>query len=106
MRDFPFVLWSPLWIESMKFRVFAILTAVLLSTDLSWSSEPQNRAASEATPAERTPNFILVFVDDMGYGDLGCFGSKVHATPHLDQMAREGIRMTDFYSSCSVCTPC
>ena len=55
--------------------------------------------------ADRPPNFIVIFIDDMGYGDLGCFGSKVHRTPHLDRMASEGIRMTDFYSSCSVCTP-
>ncbi|MCP4889042.1 MAG: sulfatase [Planctomycetaceae bacterium] len=58
-----------------------------------------------AALAARTPNLIVIFVDDMGYGDLGCFGSKVHATPVLDQMAAEGMRLTDFYSSCSVCTP-
>ena len=51
------------------------------------------------------PNFIVIFIDDMGYGDLGCFGSKVHRTPHLDQMAKEGMMLTDFYSACSVCTP-
>jgi arylsulfatase A len=55
--------------------------------------------------ADRPPNMIVIFIDDMGYGDLGCYGSKVHRTPVLDQMAREGVRMTDFYSSCSVCTP-
>ena len=54
---------------------------------------------------DRPPNFIVIFIDDMGYGDLGCFGSKVHRTPHLDQMAKEGMMLTDFYSSCSVCTP-
>jgi arylsulfatase A len=54
---------------------------------------------------EKPPNLIVIFIDDMGYGDLGCFGSKVHRTPNLDKMAAEGIRLTDFYSSCSVCTP-
>jgi arylsulfatase A len=54
---------------------------------------------------EKPPNLIVIFIDDMGYGDLGCFGSKVHRTPHLDKMAAEGMRLTDFYSSCSVCTP-
>ena len=54
---------------------------------------------------DRPPNFIVIFIDDMGYGDLGCFGSKVHRTPQLDQMAKEGMMLTDFYSSCSVCTP-
>lgn len=55
--------------------------------------------------AERLPNFIVIFVDDMGYGDLGCFGSTVHRTPELDRMAQQGMMLTDFYSSCSVCTP-
>ena len=54
---------------------------------------------------EKPPNLIVIFIDDMGYGDLGCFGSKVHRTPNLDKMAAEGMRLTDFYSSCSVCTP-
>ena len=55
------------------------------------------------TPAE--PNFIVIFVDDMGYGDIGCFGSQVNRTPRLDRMAAEGMRLTDFYVTCSVCTP-
>ena len=53
----------------------------------------------------RKPNFILVYIDDMGYGDLGCFGSEVNRTPHLDAMAAEGMRLTDFYVASSVCTP-
>ncbi|MFP6882279.1 MAG: sulfatase-like hydrolase/transferase, partial [Roseibacillus sp.] len=55
--------------------------------------------------AERKPNIIVVFCDDLGYADIGPFGSKTHATPVLDQMAREGMRLTDFYSTCPVCTP-
>ena len=55
--------------------------------------------------AERKPNIIIVFCDDLGYADIGPFGAKKHATPVLDQMAREGMRLTDFYSTCPVCTP-
>lgn len=55
--------------------------------------------------AELKPNIIVVFCDDLGYADIGPFGSKTHATPVLDRMAREGMRLTDFYSTCSVCTP-
>jgi arylsulfatase A-like enzyme len=51
------------------------------------------------------PNFIIIFCDDLGYGDLGCFGSKVHRTPNLDRMAEEGMKFTSFYVTCSVCTP-
>lgn len=54
---------------------------------------------------EKRPNVILVFCDDLGYGDIGPFGSKTHATPVLDQMAKEGMCLTDFYSTCPVCTP-
>ena len=51
------------------------------------------------------PNFIVVFCDDLGYADIGPFGSKKTKTPNLDRMANEGMRLTDFYSTCSVCTP-
>jgi arylsulfatase A-like enzyme len=51
------------------------------------------------------PNIILINCDDLGYGDLGCYGSTVNRTPNLDQMAAEGIRMTDFYMASPVCSP-
>lgn len=50
------------------------------------------------------PNFILIFVDDQGYRDVGCYGSPTIKTPHLDQMAAEGTRFTDFYSLAPVCS--
>ena len=51
------------------------------------------------------PNVILMNMDNLGYGDLGCFGSTLHRTPHIDQLAREGIRFTSYYSVSGVCTP-
>jgi arylsulfatase A-like enzyme len=51
------------------------------------------------------PNFIIIFCDDLGYGDLACFGSKLHRTPNLDRMADRGTRFTSFYVTSSVCTP-
>jgi arylsulfatase A-like enzyme len=51
------------------------------------------------------PNIIIVLADDLGYGDLGCFGQKIIPTPHLDSMAAEGIRFTHFYSGSTVCAP-
>ncbi|MEM0969730.1 MAG: arylsulfatase, partial [Verrucomicrobiota bacterium] len=51
------------------------------------------------------PNLIFVLADDLGYGDLGCFGSEKIETPHLDQMAREGMILTDFYAGATVCAP-
>ncbi len=51
------------------------------------------------------PNVIFILADDLGYGDLGCYGQQVIQTPRLDQMAREGLRFTQFYAGCTVCAP-
>ncbi len=51
------------------------------------------------------PNIIFIMADDLGYGDLGCYGQQLIKTPCLDQMAREGMRFTDFYAGCTVCAP-
>ncbi len=51
------------------------------------------------------PNIILINCDDLGYGDLGSYGSKINKTPHLDKLASEGLRFTDFYMASSVCSP-
>lgn len=53
---------------------------------------------------KRPPNVIIVYVDDMGYGDLGCFGNKKIKTPNLDKMAKQGTRFTSFYVSQAVCS--
>lgn len=51
------------------------------------------------------PNIIFVLVDDMGYADLGCMGARDIRTPHIDRLASEGVRFTDFYANAPVCTP-
>ncbi len=53
----------------------------------------------------RPPNVVLIFCDDLGYGDLGCFGHPTIRTPNLDRMAEEGQKWTNFYAAASVCTP-
>jgi len=66
-------------------------------------------AAGVPVPADADapapPNFIVINCDNLGYGDVGCFGSKKHRTPHIDRMAAEGMRLTSFYSASAVCTP-
>ena len=54
---------------------------------------------------DERPNFIIVFTDDQGYNDLGCFGSKTIKTPNIDRLAKEGRTYKSFYSACSVCSP-
>jgi len=63
------------------------------------------QAAKEAPLAGSKPNFIIIFTDDQGYNDLGCFGSKTIQTPNLDQLAKEGRKLTSFYVASPVCSP-
>jgi arylsulfatase A-like enzyme len=72
------------------------MLAVLLA--LTIASSPQ-----AALPVR--PNFLIVLCDNLGYGDVGCFGSTRNRTPHLDRMAAEGTRFTSFYVTSGVCTP-
>lgn len=61
-------------------------------------------ATSAATAVGRTPNIIIIFTDDLAYGDIGSFGTEGYATPQLDRMAAEGTKFTDFYVSSPVCS--
>ncbi|WP_435356647.1 arylsulfatase [Emticicia sp. SJ17W-69] len=62
-------------------------------------------AKNESEITNVKPNIIYIMADDLGYGDLGCYGQKIIPTPNLDKMAAEGIRFTDFYSGNTVCAP-
>ena len=52
-----------------------------------------------------SPNILFVYIDDMGYGDLGCYGNKNVETPQIDRLANEGIRFTQYYSNAPICSP-
>ena len=54
---------------------------------------------------DRRPNFIIFYLDDLGYGDLGCYGSDAIRTPHIDALAESGVRFTNWYSCSPVCSP-
>jgi uncharacterized sulfatase len=62
-------------------------------------------AAAQAQARARKPNFIVILADDLGYGDLACYGNRTNQTPNLDRMAREGIRFTDAYVPMPFCAP-
>jgi arylsulfatase len=74
--------------------------AILLSLLVVWLASPAIRAANIARP-----NIVLIVADDLGYADLGCYGREKIRTPRLDQMAKEGLRFTQFYSGSPVCAP-
>ena len=73
-----------------------LLTGILLAAGLA--------LAAPGVPAG-PPNFVVILADDLGYGDLGAFGSETIRTPHLDRMAAEGMRFTDFYAAAPFCSP-
>ena len=81
----------------MRLRSFIVLvaTCVLLVVGL--------RLGAAETP--RRPNIVIILADDLGYGDLGCYGSPSIRTPNLDGMAQSGLRFTDFYVAAAVCSP-
>ncbi|MBT4903337.1 MAG: sulfatase-like hydrolase/transferase, partial [Verrucomicrobia bacterium] len=51
------------------------------------------------------PNVVFIFVDDLGWGDVGCYGNDFIDTPNIDQLAKDGMRFTDFYAAGAVCSP-
>ena len=63
-------------------------------------------ASPEIPGTERSqPNIVYIMADDLGYGDLGCYGQKLIQTPHIDRLAKRGMRFTDFYAGSTVCAP-
>lgn len=83
---------------------FALVIALCCSIVVSKPGRAQSRNPLNAGSANR-PNLILILADDLGYGDLGCYGQARIQTPHLDQMAQEGMRFTNFYAGSTVCAP-
>jgi arylsulfatase A-like enzyme len=68
-------------------------------------SAAQVPGAAKPAAASRPPNVVVIYTDDMGYGDMGAYGARAFRTPRLDRLASEGVRLTHFYSVSPVCTP-
>lgn len=83
----------------MHYRIPFLALALLLPL------QPVSGLSAESNTAESKPNFVLIFTDDQGYGDLGSFGSETIRTPNLDRLAEEGRRFTSFMVASPVCTP-
>jgi arylsulfatase A-like enzyme len=81
------------------------LAAILLPLAALLAALPGRARGSNNADGATRPNVVLVFVDNFGNGDLGCFGSTLHRTPHVDRLAAEGTKFTSFYVGSGVCTP-
>jgi arylsulfatase A len=82
-----------------------MIQKAILTLSAAVSLNACNAAPNKTGNNTSKPNIIIVFTDDQGYQDLGCFGSPKIKTPNVDQMAKEGVRFTDFYVSASICSP-
>ena len=90
----------------MKTKLIAVtLTAGLLAVLAQAQGKPVRQAPAVAKAMADRPNIIYILADDLGYGDLGCYGQQVIQTPNLDRMADEGIRFTNHYAGSTVCGP-
>lgn len=78
-------------------KVFALWTVCATA----WLLSTTTTAADSARP----PNVVLIVIDDLGWADLGCYGSRYHRTPNLDRLAAQGMRFTYAYAACPVCSP-
>jgi arylsulfatase A len=85
------------------FKTGAFALAGIVSLGL--AEQKSAVSAAEKTERQSKPNFIVIFADDLGYGDIGIFGNPVIKTPHIDKMAVEGQKWTSFYVAAPVCTP-
>jgi len=83
----------------MNHRLFLTLILICL---LGNASRTQVAAQEKQTP--QRPNILLMTADNLGYGDLGCYGNQIMKTPQLDQLAQQGVRLTDFYTASPTCT--
>lgn len=83
-------------ISILKILFFKVILTLLITSYHSFAQSEQ---------LDQKPNFIVIFTDDLGYGDVGLDGSELIQTPHIDRMEKEGVKLTNHFSSANVCTP-
>ncbi len=89
----------------MKTRCLLNVVRIAAAVLAAWRMAPATAHGDAPDARGSRPNIIFVMVDDMGYGDLGVYGQKLIRMPHVDRMAREGIRYTNTYAGSTVCAP-
>ncbi len=90
-------------IGTTAFLLHIMTTFIVIGLTHAWTTYPFVYASESDN--SRKPNFILILVDDLGWMDLGCQGSEFYETPHIDRLAAAGIRFTNGYAACAVCSP-
>jgi len=80
-----------------------IRSSLVFACAVFWLTEVD--CAQNHLPRHSRTNVVLILIDDLGWQDLGCYGSRYYQTPHIDQLAQDGMRFTDGYAACSVCSP-
>lgn len=88
-----------------KLGCFALVTALVLASWNCQGSRNSNPTKASSATNQRPPNIIYILADDLGYGDLSCYGQKKFATPNIDRLAQQGLRFTQHYSGSTVCAP-
>src|SRR5215208_5333134 len=91
-------------ITTLKSNVRRTLIAFAFITVATSAARTLATDKADSTKTSRPPNIVIIFIDDMGYADIGPFGATAYKTPHLDQMAKEGRIFTDFHSATAVCS--
>ncbi len=84
----------------MKIKKYVAVALLLLLSPIATSAAPPHHGQ-----ASRLPNVVFFLVDDLGWSDVGCFGSDFYDTPNIDQLAEEGVKFTNAYAACHVCSP-
>jgi len=93
------------WVRSLLSYTAGIIPVIVLSTSLEFSVDNASANATSKQHSDQRPNFVVVLCDDLGYGDIGCYGHKVIQTPHLDRFAKEGLKLTSCYAAHPNCSP-
>ncbi len=91
--------------SNLPYRLSALIRHLSLATCVCVIALQAHAFAQDEDKASRPPNIIFIMADDLGYGDLGCYGQEKISTPVLDQMAKDGMRFRNFYAGCTVCAP-
>ena len=90
----------------MKLTHLSVSPLILTSLfTIHYSAPAAEGSQGKPTHPQQPPNFVVIMADDLGYAELGCYGSKTFKTPHIDALAEGGLRLTDFHSNGAVCSP-